>query len=242
MTNEDFQVTRPYPSRLQLLGQTLWPSFRRVLAAIFSIIGLPLFLLAVLGSSKMLADLGVLDVGETAGRLLAIYDSVQDWLFQQISEMGVTIPVLILNALVVYISIGNTVARSERGEILAVQLERSEWKASFMDAFRRGRIASMFYIVPRFLRGIFVRVLWPLIGLYRLGTPFVVEGPGPSGDEISSSVPRTAIQDFAQMVTDSGGWDAQVVYDQRQILIWHVTLVSGGSWAIGFVTSLVGSG
>ena len=100
----------------------------------------------------------------------------------------------------------------------------------------------MFYIVQRVLRGIFVRALWPVIVLYPVRTPFIVEVPVPSGEDISSSVPRKALQDFAQMVTESGEWDAQVVYDQRQILFWHVILVMGGGWALGFVTSLFAIG
>jgi hypothetical protein len=76
----------------------------------------------------------------------------------------------------------------------------------------------------------FVRLFWPLMVLYRLKTPFVISGPGPSGDTINSSVPRRELVDFARMVTEAHGtWKGQSIQDFRQIFVWHVVLVFGAA-------------
>lgn len=235
----DDQDILKHPSHLHLIASTIWPSFKRVLSAIFSIIGFPLFLLAIIGASKALDELGLLNLGETGRRLLAVYESAQDLLLQQVSSIGLEIPALVFSGLVIYLSTGNTIAKSERREILAVQLDRSEWRSSFKQAFQKFRIDSAFYLLPRILRGVVMRILWPLVALHRLSTPFVIEGPGPSGDWISSSVRRRDLDDFARMVSASGVWTEQIVYDQRQILIWHVLLVAGGSWMVKAASSFI---
>lgn len=230
-----------HSSALRLLASAIWPSFKRASSAIFSIIGLPLFVLAIISASNVLSELGVQSLGETAQGLFAVYEAAQGWLVQQFSHIGLQIPALVLSGLIIYFSTGNTMAKSERGAILAVTLDRSEWRSSFKQIFQKFRVDSTFYLVPRLIRGVAVRLLWPLLALHRLHTPFEVEGPGPSGDWISTSVRRKDLGDFSQMVSDSGVWAEQIVYDQRQVLIWHIVFVGGGSWMVNALVRLIES-
>jgi len=136
-----------------------------------------------------------------------------------------------IDVALVYLSVGNTVARSEKKELLSVYGVGSERWALLGEFFTRGRIDSLAYALPRLLRGGFIRLFWPLIALYRLGTPFIVEGPGPDGSPISSAVPRKELTEFAAMVTSAHGtWKGQTVKDFRQVVFWHFALVALGGW------------
>jgi hypothetical protein len=100
-------------------------------------------------------------------------------------------------------------------------------------------VDSLVLSIPKSVRGAFVRLAWPLMALYRLKTPFVVDGPGPSGDIISSSVPRKELKDFAAMVTAAGSWKGQKVYDFRQIVMWHFLIVAAAGYVGAQVLSMV---
>ena len=65
-----------------------------------------------------------------------------------------------------------------------------------------------------------------------------MEGPGPSGDEIASTVPARELGAFVEMVSANVPWSTQTIYDQRQILAWQavfgVAAVALASWTSRF--------
>jgi hypothetical protein len=129
-----------------------------------------------------------------------------------------------------YLSVGNTMAKAEKNDLVSVDNDDSNHWALFKEWITRGRVDSLLLSLPKITRDGFVRLFWPLMVLYRLKTPFVVSGPGPSGDTISSSVPRRELADFAKMVTEAHGtWKGQSIQDFRQIFVWHVVLVLGAT-------------
>jgi hypothetical protein len=228
------------PGRFRLFIYSLWPSFAHTLKSILSVIGFPVFLLASLSAVKYLAIWNVLEIGGVLAQLIAWQQFWLDYASDYIAGYGIHVPPVIIDAALVYLSVGNTVARSEKQELLSVHGVGSERWALLGEFFTRGRIDSLTYAVPRFMRGGFIRISWPLIVLYRLGTPFVVEGPGPDGSPISSAVPRRELADFAAMVTSAHGtWKGQSVKDFRQIVVWHFALVALGAWLTGQALALL---
>lgn len=228
------------PGRLRLFLGSLWPSFRRTLRAVFSALGLPVFLLAAISAAKYFSLWGAIDLGGIALRLVEWQQYGLERLAELAGRFGLDLPPALLDGALIYLSVGNTVARAEKDDLVSVDNARSERGALVMEFFTRGRIDSLLLGMPRLLRDPFVRIFWPLMALYRLRTPFVVDGPGPDGDEISSSLRRGELEDFAAMVTASRGtWKGQSVHDFRQILAWHFLFVAAGGYLTGRILSLI---
>jgi len=231
---------REAPTRLMLVLGAIWPSFRRTVRALFSALGLPVFLLAAISAAKYFGVWGFLDLGGLAERVVEWQALGLDKLSEMAARFGFSLPPVLVDAALIYLSVGNTVARAEKDDLVSVSgIEESRWSL-LGEFFRRGRIDSLLLAIPRVLRDGFVRLFWPLMAVYRLGTPFVVDGPGPNGDDISTSVRRDELKAFAAMVTGSlGTWKGQAVYDFRQILTWHFVFVALGGYLTGRVLSLL---
>ncbi len=218
-------------SRSSLLRQSLWPSLRRALGSAFSVFTWPLFLIALISFAKLMAAAGALEITEALRVIVDHQTMVVDWLLAFLKlYFGLAVPAWLIDALLIYLFVGSAIEHAERDEILAVHLDDHERRRVLGDAIRERRPEYLFYRVPLFLRGWAVRLLWPLVAVYRLMTPFVVEGPGPSGDEISTSVPRGQLPEFVTMVSEAGDWSAQTLFDHRQVIAWQFVLGSGGAW------------
>ncbi len=228
---------RSAPSRRRLLLQSLWPSFRRTLRALFSAVGLPLFVLAIISAVKFFEWADLINLRGFAERLIGAQENLFALAAQFLSSYGLHIPVWVTDAAFAYFSVGNTMARAEKSDLLGVQSDFDRPWSEFFDGVRRLRFDLVALAMPQWLRHGFVRLAWPLAALYRLHTPFVVEGPGPGGDLISSSVPRRELVAFAKQVSDAIGWKGQTVFDSRQILFWHAAALIAGGWTAGFVLS-----
>ncbi|WP_396273417.1 hypothetical protein [Hyphomonas sp.] len=218
------------PGKLRLLAGTLWPSLRTALGAIFSLFGFPVFLLAMIGAAKYLQLFNLIELKGWALSIIETQADVLDDIAGAAAAYGVKFPAFLADVAVMYLSVGNTVARAEKSDLLSVDNDDSNHWALFKEWVTRGRVDSLLLSLPKITRDGFVRLFWPLMVLYRLKTPFVVSGPGPSGDGISSSVPRRELADFARMITEAHGtWKGQSVQDFRQIFVWHVVLVLGAT-------------
>jgi hypothetical protein len=229
------------PGKLRLLAGTLWPSLATTLKAVFSLFGFPVFLLAMIGAAKYLQ---LFDLIELKGLALRIIETQKDTL-DQIAELaaryGIALPAAVVDAFVLYLSVGNTMARAEKGDLVNVDNDDSDHWSLFKEWLTRGRVDSLLLSLPKVTRDGFVRLFWPVMMLYRLKTPFVVTGAGPTGDTISSSVPRRELPDFARMVTEArGSWKGQSVQDFRQIFLWHAGLVLGASALTAHVLQWLG--
>jgi hypothetical protein len=235
------ELVKEAPTKLQLLAGSVWPSIRRAFRSIFSILGFPLFLLAAVSVIKYLNLADLIELKGLALRIVETQEDALDQLGDVLLRYGVSFPLWLADAFALYLSIGNTWSRAEKDDLVAVENGNSDrWKL-FWEWISRGRVDSLLLSLPRITREGFVRLFWPLMALYRLKTPFVVDGPGPEGDSISSSVPRRELTDFARMVTEAHGtWEGQTVYDFRQIFLWHLTLVAGAAVILGQTLSLIG--
>lgn len=229
----------PAPGRLRLFLGTIWPSFGRTVAALFSALGLPLFLLAAVSAAKYFEAADLVTVERLARVLLREQQDVLEALAAVAAQYGVRLPAMAVEAAVAYLSIGNTVLRAEKDDLVAVENDGSERWELLKEAFTQGRVDSLTLAIPRRLRGLYVRFAWPLMAVYRLKTPFVVDGPGPSDDIISSSVPRKELPEFAAMVHEARGWKGQRVHDFRQIIFWHFAFVAAAGFVGATVLSMV---
>ena len=239
MVEPDVSAVSP-PGRFRLFLCSLWPSFAHTLKSILSVIGFPVFLLVSLSALKYFAAWNVVEISGVLAQLVAWQQYWLDYASAYIAGYGIHLPPVMIDAALVYLSVGNTVARSEKKELLSVYGVGSERWALLGEFFTGGRIDSLAYALPRLLRGGFIRLFWPLIALYRLGTPFVVEGPGPDGSPISSAVPRKELVEFAAMVTSAHGtWKGQTVKDFRQVVFWHFALVALGGWLTSLALALL---
>jgi hypothetical protein len=227
------------PGRLALFLGTIWPSFSRTIAALFSALGLPLFLLATLSAAKYFAAADLVVVKGLAAHLLEEQESILRSLSGIAAQYGLRLPPLLVEIVTAYASIGNTVLRAEKDDLVAADTDGPSRWTLLKEAFGKGRVDFLVLAIPKDARGAFVRLAWPLMALYRLKTPFVVDGPGPSGDIISSSVPRKELKDFAAMVTAAGSWKGQKVYDFRQIVTWHFLIVAAAGYMGAQVLSMV---
>jgi len=227
------------PGRLALFLGTMWPSFSRTIAALFSALGLPLFLLAAVSAAKYFGAADFVVVKGLAARILEEQENILRYLYGIAAQYGFRLPPWLVETVIAYASIGNTVLRAERDDLVAVDTGGSSRWVLLKEAFGKGRVDSLVLAIPKSVRGAFVRLAWPLMALYRLKTPFVVDGPGPSGDIISSSVPRKELKDFAAMVTAAGSWKGQKVYDFRQIVTWHFLIVAAAGYVGAQVLSMV---
>jgi hypothetical protein len=226
-------------SRLHLLGQSIWPSARRALASAFSVFTWPLFLIALVSFAKLMAWAGILDLSGALRGVVEQQDSVINDLVALLKgSLGLTLPPGVIDILLVYVFVGSAIQHSERDEILAMRLDADERRRVLGEALRECRPEYLFYRVPPLLRGLAIRLFWPLVAVYRLMTPYVVEGPGPSGDEISTSVPARDLPEFAEMVVAGGDWSAQTLYDHRQVIVWQFLLGAGGAWLANVAAGL----
>ena len=229
------------PGKLRLFAGTLWPSLRTALGAIFSLFGFPVFVLAMIGAAKYLQLFNLIELKGWALAIIETQADVLDEIAEAAAAYGVKFPALLADLAVMYLSVGNTMAKAEKGDLLSVDNDDSNHWALLKEWITRGRVDSLLLSLPKITRDGFVRLAWPLMVLYRLKTPFVVSGPGPSGDTISSSVPRRELADFAKMVTEAHGtWKGQSIQDFRQIFVWHVVLVLGATALSAHAFKLLG--
>jgi hypothetical protein len=218
------------PGRLRLLAGSVWPSISTTLKAIFSLFGFPVFLLAMIGAAKYLQLFNLIELKGLALRIIETQADILDQIAEAAADYGVKFPAVLADAAVMYLSVGNTMARAEKDDLVSVDNDDLNHWELFKEWISKGRVDSLVLSLPKIARDGFVRLFWPLMVLYRLKTPFVVTGPGPTGDTINSSVPRRELVDFAQMVTEAHGtWKGQSIQDFRQIFLWHVILVAGAT-------------
>ena len=218
------------PGRLRLFAGTLWPSLRTALSAVFSLFGFPVFLLAMISAAKYLQLFNLTELRGWALIMIETQADLLDDIAEAAADYGVTLPAILADAVILYLSVGNTMARAEKNDLVSVENDEANHWELFKEWMTRGRIDSLVLSLPKIVRDGFVRLFWPLMVLYRLKTPFVVSGPGPSDDMINSSVPQRELVDFAQMVTEARGtWKGQSVQDFRQVFLWHVILVTGAA-------------
>ena len=218
------------PGRLRLLAGTFWPSMSTALRAVFSLFGFPVFLLAMISAAKYLQLFNLTELRGWALIIVETQADLLDALAEAAAAHGVTLPAILADAVFIYLSVGNTMARAEKNDLVSVDNDEADHWELFREWIIRGRIDSLVLSLPQIVRDGFVRLFWPLMVVYRLKTPFVVSGPGPSGDVINSSVPRRELLGFARMVTEAHGtWKGQSVQDFRQVFLWHVILVAGAA-------------
>lgn len=221
-----------------VVRSSLWPSFKRAVASIFSAFTLPFFLLAVVSLIKVFGALGWIELSSALKHLVQLQSEAIGHLQGYLARIGLSVPQWVIDGAVIYMFIGGTMVRAERDELLAVILDPGTHWQTFRAGLSGGRIEFMFYAVPMILRAWTVRLAWPLVAIYRWGTPYVVVGPGPTGDEISTSVPRSDIGQFLAHVAEHGMIDRQVVYDHRQVLVWEFALSGGAALGVTVVSAL----
>ncbi len=222
--------------------QSLWPSLRRTLVALFSFLGLPLFVLAVLGTLKLLNQYALIDLTGYGAYLVHLYNLVSQDALNYIAIYGPNLPPYLLDLFLIYLSFGNPIARAERNEIMATTLDRGERREILAAGFSLSNAGAIFLLIPTWMRNPFLRVFWPLVAIYRLANPYVVEGPGPSGDDISSTVPRAELLEFVNMVAEAGQWENQTLYDQRLIVVWHGVVIMAAAAAAPLIIATFSGG
>lgn len=204
--------------------QTLWPSFTRAIRSTMTVVALPLLILSVISLSKLLSQAGWLELIGPLQSLVGVQDR---WLasgVERVATLGVQVPVWVIDCLFIYLFPGAAIVHSERQELLAIAIDRGHRLAVFLEGLRTPRLDSVFMGIPRSIRPWVLRLVWPLVLIHRLGTPFIVEGPGPSGDAISSAVPAGEIHDFIEMANEGTGGLPQTVFDQRQVIVWALII------------------
>ncbi len=212
------------PVEATALRRSLLPSLRRAFGSNLSAFSLPLLALAAISAAKLLQWLGLIDPVGLLRTLMAWQSAGVEWLVQRVALFGITIPRWLVDAALFYVFVGNAITRSEQNELMAVELEPGERLDRLREGFVKLRAEFVIYAIPALVRGIVIRAFWPLVALHRLSTPWVVEGPGPDGEEISSAVRRAEIADFEQMVRDAGVWNEQTVFDHRQVIVWQILI------------------
>jgi hypothetical protein len=224
------------PGAARLLAQSVWPSARRAFASLFSIIAFPLFLLSLIGLAKILSNAALLDLSAQLRAIVGAQSAALEAFLRQVATLGLNLPAWSVDVAAIYLSIGATMARAEKDSLLAVELNFRETLDAAWRCIRELRLDYFFFAIPKLVRGTAVRCLWPLDALYRLSQPFEVEGPGPTGDDISTTVRRGELREFAAQVSEAGVWDKQTLYDHRQVLLWHVSFSLGAV----YLTNLIG--
>ena len=122
--------------------------------------------------------------------------------------------------------------------LLGVHLTFREMLSSAREAICRLRIDHAFLALPRLIRRGAVQWGWPLVFLYRLSQPYEVEGPGPDGETIVTTVPGKDLKDFVGQVSAAVGWKGQEVTDQRQVILWHALFAGSSAWLLNHALSL----
>lgn len=207
------------------------PSLGRAAASIFSVFSLPLLLLAAISAAKLMTAAGLI---VPAGWFRSLLDWQNGWVeaaLRVLEAVRFQLPSQVVDAAMLYVFVGNAVARSEADELMAVTLDEGTAWQCFKDAIRQWRADYAFYSLPWGLRWFAIRLFWPVAVAYRVGTPWVVDGPGPTGEEISSSVRRSDMAGFIEQVMAAGVWDRQTLFDCR--------LVFGAQLLLGLASSLV---
>ena len=222
-----------------VVRSSLWPSFTRAVVSIFSAFSLPFFLLAVVSLIKMFGALGWVELSSALRDLVELQSDAIGHVRGYLERVGLSVPEWLIDAAVIYMFIGSTMVRAERDELLAVVLDPGTAWQTFRAGLRGRRIEFLFYAVPAMLRSSAVRLAWPLVAIYRWGTPYVVVGPGPTGDEISTSVSRSDIGEFLANISEHGSIAQQVVYDHRQVLAWEFALSGGAALSVTVLSGLV---
>ncbi|MBV1693657.1 MAG: hypothetical protein KGP27_04260 [Hyphomicrobiales bacterium] len=221
----------PHTAHSSALFLRSWqPSLRRAVASIFSVFSLPLLLLAAISAAKLMTAAGLI---APAGWFKSVIDWQSGWVDAArriLDTVRISVPSQVIDGAMFYIFVGNAVARSEADELMAVTLDEGTAWQFFKDAFREWRADYFFYSLPWGLRWLAIRLLWPVAAAYRLGTPWVVDGPGPTGEEISTSVRRRDMAGFIDQLVEAGAWDQQTLYDCR--------LVLGAQLLLGLASSL----
>ena len=230
------EAASPAPGAARLLAQSVWPSARRAFASLFSIIAFPLFLLSLIGLAKILSNAALLDLSAQLRAIVGAQSAALEAFLRQVATLGLNLPAWSVDVAAIYLSIGATMARAEKVSLLAVELNLRESLDAAWRCIRELRLDYFFFAIPKLVRGTAVRCLWPLDALYRLSQAFEVEGPGPTGDDISTTVRRGELCEFAAQVSEAGVWEKQTLYDHRQVLLWHVAFSLGAV----YLTNLIG--
>lgn len=230
----------PDTDTLRPLALSFWPSLRRALGGIVSLVGLPLFLLAATSALKLLSGGGIVTPTGWVAVLLDWQAAALDWAAAQAARwIGWQVPQAWLDIALIWLFYGNATARAEREELAqgAEGLTLRERLGEIGSGLRHLRLDTLFAALPTPVLAVLVRLGWPLIGLHRLAQPWVIEGPGPSGDRISTSVWRKDLGEFHAMLREAGVWDDQTVYDHRQVLLWQVLFGLGTSVGINALST-----
>lgn len=219
--------------------RSVGPSIRRALSSIVSVFSLPLLLLAAISAAKLLQVFGLMEPYGWFKIAIEWQTGIVEFIQECLAIVRLSIPAYVFDVVLFYIFVGNAVARAERDELLAVELDDGTAGKIFIEAVKKRRVELFFYSIPGLTRGLMVRLLWPLAALYRLGTPWVVDGPGPDGEEISTSVTRPELLQFASMVAEAGLWSQQTLYDHRLVLISQIALGIASSVALQALAKLL---
>lgn len=226
-------------STARIACRALWPSLNRALGSVCSVLSIPLLLLAAISATKLFAMAGLVQPHGWLAEIVAWQSWMIEHLRELLASLRIALPAHAFDTAFVYLFIGNAVARAERDELLAVELDKGSAWATLARAFRNGRLEFLFFAIPMMVRGIALRVLWPLAAIYRLGTPWVVDGPGLSGDEISTSVRRGDLVAFARAIDEAGLWKCQTVFDHRVVLLLQLLLGLAASVALQALANLL---
>jgi len=212
------------PARPFRYGQTLRPSFVRAIRSTVTVVALPLLLLSVISLGKLLSQGGWI---ELAGPLQSVISLQDRWLvlgLDRVAELGIRLPSWLIDVFVIYLFPGAAIVHSERQELLAIEIDPGHRLETLLEGLTTPRLDSLFMGIPVLIRPWVLRIAWPLVLVHRLGTPYIVEGPGPGGDEISSSVPANEIVEFIDMANEGTGGLSQTVFDQRQVMVWALVI------------------
>lgn len=232
-------MARKQLSAGRIAAQSVWPSIRRAFSTVLAAFSLPLLLLAAISGAKLLSAMGLLEPVGLLRSAIAWQNEIIDYIRGLLAVIQLAVPRFVFDVALIWIFIGNAVARAERDELLAVELDEGEALPAFRKSLREGRVEYFFYSLPGPARWLAIRLLWPLAAIYRLGTPWVVDGPGPTGEEISTSVRRTEITNFAAMVRKAGQWSKQTVFDHRQVLLFQIIIGLASSLALQGLAKLL---
>ena len=223
----------------RMVLRSVGPSIRRALSSVVSVFSLPLLLLAAISAAKLLQVVGLMQPYGWFKIAIEWQTGIVEFIQECLAILRLSIPAYVFDVALFYIFIGNAVARAERDELLAVELDVGTEGETFRQALKQHRIDLFFFSIPELFRGILLRLLWPMAAVYRLGTPWVVDGPGLDGQEISTSVPRDEILEFASMVAESELWGQQTLYDHRLVLIGQIGLGFASSIALQLLAALL---
>ena len=233
----DLNLPPPPPLAAAIRG-AIWPSLRRSAASVLSLFALPLFLLSVLSLAKIFGDASLIEVGGKLKAAVEAQKDAVDVIVEWVSSLGLHAPRWLIDLAPIYLLFGSTSARAERSTLLAVEADAGSTGRLLRDGLMKGRIDMLYLAMPEAMRAFVLRLTWPAALLYRLQQPWTVEGPGPDGDEIATTVYRSELGGFVEMVSGSHPWSTQTLYDARQILAWQVVFglaaVGAASWVSRF--------